>query len=139
MLYNYQYITGSAMFTGETMSFERPKLADSFYHPLLRASLVVYKRNGVDYVRADDEDVRVERGDYGASVTFLKEGSYRIGWYFFFDKDFEQKPVLNYYQTTGYSVSAEYLQDVKVNDRNCSIEVTYVTDINHPFDPERVD
>lgn len=138
-LCNYRYIKGSAFFTGETMSFERPKLADNRYQPLLRAALVVYKQNGVDYVRAEEEDVLVGRTDYSTSVTFLKEGKYRIGWYFFFDKDFSGSPVLNYYQTTGYSVSAEYLQDVTVNDRNCNIDVTYVTDTKHPFDPDKVD
>lgn len=138
-LCNYQYIKGSALFTGETMSFELPKLADSEYRPILRAKLVVYKQNGVDYVRVEDEDALIDRFDYSASVTFLKEGKYRIGWNFWFDKDFCGSPVLNYNQTTGYSYSAEYLQDVTVNDRNCSIDITYVTDVKHPFDPDKVD
>lgn len=140
LLCNYKYIKGSALFTGETMSFELPKLADSAYHPLLRAKLILYKQNGVDYVRAEEgEDAVINRSDYSASVTFLKEGNYRIGWYFFFDKYLGGSPVLNYYQTTGYSVSAEYLQDVTVNDRNCNINITYVTDVKHPFDPDKVD
>ena len=139
-LYDYKIVSGaSTLFTGEEMSFERPKIAGADYVPFARGGFKVYRKNGDNYKIAEDEEALVESGSYGATLKFLQEGEYRLAWYFGLNKDFNGKPIFTVGSFEMHSLQCEYSQDVIVYDRNTDIEVTYVTDVSHPFDSSKID
>lgn len=143
----YQFVDGdAAVFTGQHISLEKAKIASSDNQPLTRAYFQVYKQNGVNYSRTDDSELKDESTTYGAEFTFLKEGTYLLVWYFGFGVDFNNEPILDCYHnppeginSNKYTLASTFAQKITVYDENCDISLTYVTDVEHPFDETKVD
>ena len=145
-LSDYTFVSGdAALFTGETLTMEKPKIASGDYLPLNRPYLHIYKQSGVNFVRVEDSDLSDNSGTYGAEFTFLREGTYLLVWDFWFGLDFDGNAIFDCYynppvETANgtYPIEATFAQKVVVYDRNCDITVTYVTDTEHPFDSSKV-
>ncbi len=142
---DYTFVNGdAALFTGEKINVEKPKIASANYLPLARPFFHVYKLSGVNFVLVDDSDVSDTSGTYDADFTFLHEGTYLLVWDFWFKLDFDGNAIFDCYYNppveslNEYSLNAKFAQKVTVYDRNCDITVTYVTDIDHPFDATKV-
>ena len=105
----------------------------------------MYKLSGVNYIRTEDSDMADKSGTYSAEFTFLREGTYLLVWDFWFGLDFDGNAVFDCYYnppesiSNTYTLEATFAQKVIVYDRNCDIDVTYVTDIEHPFDSSKID
>lgn len=145
-LSEYTFIDGdAALFTGESLSIEKPKVASKDYLPLNRPAFHVYKLSGVNYIRTEDSDMTDNSGTYSAEFTFLREGTYLLVWDFWFGLDFDGNAVFDCYYnppesiSNTYTLEATFAQKVIVYDRNCDIDVTYVTDVEHPFDSSKID
>ena len=146
-LADYTFIDGdAALFTGESLSIEKPKVSSKDYLPLNRPAFHAYKLSGVNYLRTDDNDLTDKSGTYSAEFTFLREGTYLLVWDFWFGLDFDGNAVFYCYDnppeginSKGYTLEATFAQKVVVYDRNCDIEVTYVTDVEHPFDSSKIE
>ena len=146
-LSDYTFVDGeSALFTGEKISIEKPKIASGDYLPLSRPYFHVYKQSGANFIRTEDSDLSDGSGTYGAEFTFLKEGTYLLVWDFWFGLDFDGNAIFDIYYNPPegaanptYQIEATYAQKVVVYDRNCDITVTYVTDTKHPYDPSKID
>lgn len=143
---DYALVSGdAALFTGEKISVEKPKIAAKDYIPLARPNIRFYKQSGANYSLAEDE-VEDDAGTYGVDFTFLQGGNYLLVWEFWFSVDFDGNPIFECYYnppegmvSDKYTLAATYAQKVTVYDRNCDITVTYVTDTEHPFDASKVD
>lgn len=146
-LSDYTFVDGDAsLFTGEPLSIEKPKLASNEHLPLTRAFFHSYKLSGMNFVRTDDSDITDKSGTYSAEFTFNQAGTYLLVWDFWFGLDFDGNAIFDCYynppfETNNgtYQIEATFAQKVVVYDRNCDIEVTYVTDAEHPFNPDKVD
>ena len=133
---DYTFVDGGTdLFTGEVMEFERPKIASSEYKQFARGSMTVYRLSGDNYVIANKEFVTVNESSFGTEVTFLQEGTYLLVWSFSFKTDFDGNPVFDHVTgEDGFTAYARLGQKIAVHDENSDITVTYVTDIEHPFD-----
>lgn len=145
-LSDYTFVDGdAALFTGEALSMEKAKISASNYLPLTRAYLHIYKLSGLNFVRADDNEVTDNSGTYGAEFTFNQAGTYLLVWDFWFGLDFDGNPIFDCYHkpiietiNDKYLLESTFAQKVTVYDRNCDVDVTYVTDVEHPFNSAKV-
>ena len=146
-LSQYNFVKGdAALFTGETLNIEKPKITSNSHRPLNRPSFHAYKLSGSNYVRTTNSDMINNSGTYNAEFTFLREGTYLLVWDFWFGLDFEGNAVFDCYynppegiKTNEYIIEATFAQKVTVHDKNREINVTYVTDVEHPFDSSKID
>lgn len=146
-LSEYNFVDGDAtLFTGEKLSIEKPKITSSAHRPLSRPAFRAYKLSGNNYIQTKDSDIITNSGKYNAEFTFLREGTYLLVWDFWFGLDFDGNAVFDCYynppesiNTKEYKLEATFAQKVTVYDKNCDINVTYVTDVEHPFDSSKID
>ena len=131
---------GNAVFTGEELEIEKAKIATSDYIPLERATFNVYKLNGNNYELINDgEDISIINSTYGVKYSFLKEGTYLLALKYYFKYDFSNNKIFAAYNESDVLpqiVSLIQGEKVRVSDKNCDIDVTFVSDINHPFKSE---
>ena len=130
---------GTTVFTDEVLEIEKAKISTSDYLPLTRALFKIYRLNGNNYEAIQANDATISDSTYGVSYSFLKEGTYLLTWQYVFKYDFANDKIFAAYNEADDSpivVTFTQAEKVVVSDKNCDIDVTYVTDVNHPFKRE---
>lgn len=124
---------GTEWFTNTNYKFENSIAMDNDGINFSNSSVDIQKYVGTILRKTDFSEVKVD----GLNYTFLKSGTYKIIYKFSFYNDENEELIFKDYNIgSSYSVSYRYItvsQDIKVNDINSDIKVTYVTDASHPF------
>ncbi len=136
----YKFIDdGSALFTGQEIKMERPKIF-SGNTSLSRGTYYVYMRSGDNYSYASRDLYTNQSTDFGTVLTFLQEGEYMVELVFAFHTNEYGDPVFSNYDPSDSDtfVTASLCRKFIVYDDKCDIQVTYVTDKEHPFNIDRL-
>ena len=137
----YKFIDdGSALFTGQEIGMERPKIFGGVSISLARGTFYVYSRSGDNYENAQSDTYTNSSTDFGTVLTFLKEGEYMVELSFGFHTDENGIPVFSVYDPSDSDtiVVVSLCRKFTVYDEASDIQVIYATDKEHPFNSDRL-
>lgn len=132
---------GVDLFIGESIDLEKPRIKAGSVISSLRGSYYIYFKEGNNYnIVGIDHYTTSNDTSFGKTITFIKSGEYMIALNFAFKLDTLGNRVFDVYDASNSAsiISFKLCYKYTVYDTTSNVDITYVTDIAHPFDKDKL-